>query len=278
MDRHVLRNTLERLLRSDSRTFKGPWLRAGDRMNYKVTSTRHPAFSEDEFVATGEWTHDLTEAYNRLRKPRLLLTPYEGWNYSGSFDFLRDLWRIESFRLFNEIETDLTPLYERQELKKLGLLGVRISKKRPGLDFAQFPNLQVLDIRCWTGGMRNLDRSIRLKYLDIWGYNNVKEWDLSNCSELEVLEVHGARALETINLTGLKLLRSLTLLAVPKLTELRGVQDIVVRPDSWVRIDGAKRLDATILKHFSGAKHVSFQGKRIISEGKNVRPWPGFSS
>jgi hypothetical protein len=102
-------------------------------MCYKLRPTRKSKFAVEEFTPIGKWTSECTEAYNRLKQTQLLLHPYEGWQCTGNFNFLRDLWRIESFRLFNTNETDLTPLYDKQELQKIAFLRVRIAKKSPAL-------------------------------------------------------------------------------------------------------------------------------------------------
>jgi hypothetical protein len=242
-------------------------------MNYKIRMTRKPEFTGEEFVATGPWTSECTEAYNRLKQTKLLLHPYDGWKFAGDLAFLRDLWRIESFRLFNTYETDLTPLYEKAELEKLNLLRVRVEKKKPGLDFSRLPNLKTLNV-LWMPGMFNLEQAKALEYLQVWGFTGFKHWDVSMMPQLQVLEVHGARSVESICVKGLKKLRSITLLAMPRLKRLDGIEDLEATPQSWLRIDGSKHLVTAAFTKFQVAKHVSLEGKQIIREGVAVRPWP----
>lgn len=242
-------------------------------MSYRIETTSKPAFQGDEFVATDVWTPSCTNAYNRQKQTRLLLHPYKGWSFSGDLSFLPDLWRLESLRLFNTAETDLTPLYGKPELEKIGLLRVRIAKKNPGFDFSRFPNLRTLDVR-WMPGMINLDQAKALEYLEIWGFSGFTYWDISMMSQLQEIEVHGARSVESICVKGLKKLRSITLLAMPRLKHLDGVEDLEATPQSWLRIDGSKHLVTTELAKFRVAKHVSLEGKQIIREGVAVRPWP----
>ena len=234
-------------------------------------------FAEDTFVPTRARTLAHTEAYNRLKQTSLLLHPYEGWQSKKDFNFLKDLWRIESFRLFNTNETDLTPLYEKQELQKIEFLRVRIAKKKPGFDLGRFPNLNVFAGR-WMPGISNLERAVGLEYLEVWGLTGVKHWNLTTMPELTMLDVHGARGVEKLDLRGLAKLRSITLLAMPKLVEICGVETLKVTPESWLHINGSKKLAPNFLRGFAAAGFVSFQGKLIVKDGANVRPWPDEAS
>ncbi len=242
-------------------------------MPYKFFKPQKRAFAIEEFMPTGVWTSECTEAYNRLKQTRLLLHPYEGWKFTADFNFLRDLWRIESFRLFNTNETDLTPLYEKQELEKVEFLRVRIMKKRPGFDLAQFPNLKVFSVR-WMPGITNLEKATRLEYLEVWGFTGAKHWDLTMMPMLATLDVRGARGVESLDVRGLPKLQSLTLQAMPRLIEIRGVDELKATPQTWLHINGSKKLAPGFLRRFGKAGFVSFQGKLIIKEGKCVRPWP----
>jgi hypothetical protein len=242
-------------------------------MQYKFSKPHKRAFATEEFVPTGVWTAECTEAYNRLKQTQLFLHPYEGWKFAGDFNFLRDLWRIESFRLFNTNETDLTPLYEKQELEKVEFLRVRIAKKHPGFDLARFPKLKVLSVR-WMPGISNLEKATRLEYLEVWGFTGTKHWDLTMMPTLATLDVHGARGVESLDLRGLPKLQSLTLQVMPKLVEIHGVNELKVTPATWIHINGSKKLSPGFLRRFDKAGFVSFQGKLIVKDGMNVRPWP----
>jgi hypothetical protein len=240
---------------------------------YTFLTPRKTAFSDEEFVPTGAWTSECTEAYNRLQQRNLLLHPYKGWQFEGDFNFLRDLWRIESLRLFNTNETDLTPLYEKQELKKLEFLRVRITRKRPGFDLARFPNLLAFAGN-WMPGIFNLEKASGLEYLEVWGLTGVKHWNLTAMKNLATLDVHGARAVESMSVNGLERLRYIRLQGMPRLKAIEGFEDLKVTPETWLEIRGCKSLGPAFLRHFANAGHVSFQKWGIILEGKKTGPWP----
>ncbi len=246
---------------------------SSDTGRYRISTPQKRAFNTEEFVPTGAWTSECTEAYNRLKHTNLLLHPYDGWQFEGDFNFLRDLWRIESLRLFNTNETDLTPLYEKQELKKLEFLRVRITRKRPGFDLARFPNLMAFAGN-WMPGIFNLEKASGLEFLQIWGLTGVKHWDLTAMKSLATLDVHGARTVESMSVNGLEKLRYIRLQAMPRLKSIQGFEDLKVTPETWLEIRGCKSLAPAFLRHFSNAGHVSFQGRGIILEGKRTGPWP----
>jgi hypothetical protein len=122
--------------------------------------------------------------------------------------------------------------------------------------------------------MTNLEKATKIEYLELWGLTGVKHWNLTMMPELATLEVHGARGVESIDVRGLAKLHSITLLAMAKLTEIHGADELTATPESWLRIDGSKKLAPGFLRRFAKAGFVSFQGKLIVKEGKNVRPWP----
>ena len=247
-------------------------------MSYTIKHITVPgsAFKGSEFNVHGPWTDELTKVYNEAKHTSLLLHPYrDGWRITDSgLSFLDGLWRIKSLRVFGASLEELAPVLRHPEIERLSLDRIKLSSPKVSFDFAKLPCLKVLDVHGWHKGMHNVETLTDLESLEIWGLLGVNALDLSGMKMLRRFSLHGARTLQQVKFRGLRHLNWLELLAAPKLSKVEGIEDIEVTEQTFVRIDGAKRVPVHLLKHFANAGHCSFQGKQIVSQGKNVRPWP----
>jgi hypothetical protein len=109
--------------------------------------------------------------------------PYSGLRISGIADlsFLRDFPNLLYLEVVDQKKVDVTPLHELSNLR-----GLRLETPGKGLDFGQFPHLEVF-VGDWHPDNRNLAQCQELRQLRAWGFKP-ESGDLTELSDITRLE------------------------------------------------------------------------------------------
>ena len=173
---------------------------------------------EREHVLKGDWTVPPTRSFPRVR--RLGIVSW-GFNFRGAtnLNYLSLFPGVVALRILWGGLSDIGGINQLRHLRNLTINN--LLPKHLRVDLAAFPELRSLST-LWSKHLTNLHTLRKLTSLHLHHIYGVKHLDFSTHPELRRLDVGPAKAVESVNLEGLRKLKSLGLALMPQLVSISG--------------------------------------------------------